>query len=74
MDFIDNYLLDNYVLVFMLLGMLALSAYDVFLRKDMIFEFRMTIVMILLLSVFDSIEAYYGNLPDHNNDDGLYRL
>ena len=63
MAIIDNYLLKNYVLVFMILGMLALSAYDVFLRKDMIRDLRITIVLVFLLSVFDSMEAYFGNLP-----------
>ena len=62
MVIIDKYLLNNYVLVFMLLGVLALSAYDVFLRKDMIRDLRITILLIFLLSIFDSAESYYSSL------------
>lgn len=62
MNILDNYLVNNYVLLLMLIGMMALSAYDVFLRKDMIRDLRITIILIFLLSVSDSFETYYGNL------------
>lgn len=63
MHILDGYLVNNYVLLIMLIGMLTMSAYDVFLRKDMIRDLRVTIILIFLLSLSDNIETYYGNLP-----------
>lgn len=63
MNILDGYLVNNYVLLLMLIGMLTMSVYDVFLRKDMIRDLRVTILLIFLLSLSDNIETYYGNLP-----------
>ncbi len=63
MHILDGYLTNNYALLVMLIGMLTLSVYDVFLRKDMIRDLRVTIFLIFLLSLSDNIETYYGNLP-----------
>lgn len=62
MHIFENYLINNYVLMLMLIGMLTLSVYDVFLRKDMIRDLRIAIVLIFVLSIFDTAEQYFHDL------------
>ena len=61
---IGNYLIQNYILIIMLMGMFIITLFDVYLDRSMIIKLRVVIVLIFALSVFNDLETYVGNL-DH---------
>ena len=61
---IGNYLIQNYILIIMLMGMFIITLFDVYLDRSMIIKLRVVILLIFALSVFNDLEKYTGNL-DH---------
>ena len=57
-----DYLVNNYVLLIMLIGIIFLSIYDVFLDKSMVFKLRLACYTLFTLSVFEGLETYCANL------------
>lgn len=64
MNIITDFLIDNYILLVMLVGMFIITLFDVYLDRSMIFKLRTVLFLILMLVIFDRLEAYTGNL-DH---------
>ena len=62
MNIITDFLIDNYILVVMLVGMFIITLFDVYLDRSMIFKLRTVLGLILLLAIFDHLETYTGNL------------
>ncbi len=61
---IVDFLIKNYILIIMLLGMFIVTLFDVYLERSMIIKLRVVIVLIFALAVFNDLETYVGNL-DH---------
>ena len=64
MELFVKFAVDNYVLIIMLVGMFILSAFDVFLGKEMIKRLRITLLLLLSLVAADSLEYLTAQL-DH---------
>ena len=62
MNIITDFLIDNYILLVMLVGMFIITLFDVYLDRSMIFKLRTVLGLILLLAIFDHLETYTGNL------------
>lgn len=62
MVLIINYIINNYVLLIMIVGMAILTVFDVFLYKQKLTQLRITLVMLFALSVFDDLETYVSKL------------
>ena len=57
-----DYMVKNYALIVMIVGMLILTSFDVFLEKKMLIRLRITLVMLFALSLFDYWEVYFSHL------------
>ena len=62
MNIITDFLIENYILLIMLVGMFIITLFDVYLDRSMIYKLRTVLGLILLLVVFDHLETYTGNL------------
>ena len=64
MKYVFEYIVNNYILLIMLGGMLMLTAHDVFLGKSMIMKLRVAMLTLFSLSVFEEVEELFSRL-DH---------
>ena len=59
---IIDFLIKNYILFIMLVGMFIITLFDVYLDRSMIIKLRIVLGLIFALSVFNELETYTGSL------------
>ena len=59
---IFDYIVQNYVLLIMIIGMTILTIFDVFLDKRMLRRLRLTLILLFAMTVFDYLEVYMSTL------------
>ena len=63
MDILVDFIVKNYVLLIMLIGMIGLTTSDVFLDNKRLVRLRITLIMLFALALFDHLEVFLSDLP-----------